>query len=108
MTMTKNTKEAIERIMNKVDINKEYEYKELYAIIKNQGLSYDTFRKYITIETVMNSNAIEYSLEELIKFINDCAGEDCYYGNWDFQIINGKIYDVVKETRYIVKGLKKS
>ena len=105
--MSATTKKALEIILPQIEIGKEYAEKELRSLICSL-ISWDTFRKYVTVDKVFNSHAEPISLEELVDLLNSCAGDDCYDCRWDFQIIDGQVFDVIAEERYIVRRLKES
>lgn len=56
-------------------------------------ISFSTFRKYIKLEKVISKN--EVSIEEIVELLNNCAGNDCYYCDWQYEVIDGKPYEII-------------
>lgn len=100
--MKKNTRIALNRLAETYK-GHTMDWEDWERVIKwdraENTISFSTFRKYANLEKVTVKT--EYTLEETLELLNNCAGNDCYDTNWNFITENGKIYNV--ETMYTWK-----
>lgn len=61
-------------------------------ILTSSTISFGTFCKYIKLEKIKHQE--ERTLEEIVGLLNSCAGDDCYCADWQFEVIDGKPYEV--------------
>jgi hypothetical protein len=62
------------------------------------NISFTTFCKYVKLEKVEHKE--ERTLEEIVGLLNSCAGDDCYCADWQFEVIDGKPYEVWYEFKW--------
>ena len=68
------------------------------------NIGYSTFRRYAKLEKVITK--IEYTLEEIVDQLNECAGADCYGCDWHYEIIDGKVYLIDVSYKWV--GMKEN
>ncbi len=61
-------------------------------INQESTISFSTFKRYAKL--VKETIKTEYTLEEIVNLLNDCAGSDCYGADWDFKVIDNKVYEI--------------
>ena len=103
--MTEKTKIAIQNILDNYQ-GKELSYDVMNQICRRFCTTWNTVRKYTKYMQRIEQKLTEYTLDEVLEKLNACAGEDCYYGSWDFRQIDGKIYDVESYMIYTLMGWK--
>ena len=67
-----------------------------YVSHNGQNVSWQTVRRYIQLEKVVERTY--YTMREVVDMLNECSGEDCYGGEWHYEIDEqGRVYsdDVV-------------
>ena len=93
MAMAKRTKEVIDSMI---------EYKGMtktandWDNLLDSRITFETFKKYALNEVVEYE---EVTLDEVVRLLNECAGEDCYNCNWYYIVKDNKPFKVV--TKYI-------
>ena len=103
--MSSTTKKILDNLMDTIG-NKELTYAELdKALLLAGGLSMKTFRRYAQVEETVVEIRDETSLQDVLDLLNSCAGDDCYYCDWNYQLIDGKIYNVKHITYYKMIGI---
>ena len=100
--MFKKTAEIIALILTLIDHEKEYSFSELDRIAREHDLTGRTFVQY-ACKSSTKTVKTEYTLQEVLKMLNACAGDDCYNCEWHFVEEGGKIYDVEEITVYKIK-----
>ena len=56
-----------------------------------KSVTWNTMRKYIDIQPIVTRTY--YTLRQIVDFLNDCAGDDCYGATWNYQIDdNNQVY----------------
>lgn len=86
MAMSKRTMEAINAIIeNKGAIKTQQEWYDLL----DRKITFETFRKYVLTKVLEYE---EVALEDVIKLLNDCAGEDCYDCSWHYVVRDEKVF----------------
>ena len=93
--MKDTTKKAIAENLERIGAN-EFQPKDI------QGITFDTFRKYVKVQKVVTETFEEVSIEDLVDLLNSCAGDDCYNCDWEYRVIDGKPYEVYKWYSYKV------
>ena len=81
--MKETTKIAIETLREEYEVNKAYTRNEWEKICKKAGITFQTFRKYNTLEKTIIRKKI-WTIEELVDIINNSIDDDCV--PFDFNI----------------------
>ncbi len=55
--------------------------------------SYSTFKKYIPLKKIVEKNPV--SIEFIVEELNACAGDDCTECQWEYEVIDGKVYEII-------------
>lgn len=46
------------------------------------------------VQTIKHVQRNYYTLAEVVEMLNECSGEDCYCGHWEYKIDeNNRVYD---------------
>ena len=78
---------------------------EHYVVSHNMTVA--AFLSRAVIEQKKSEELTEYSLQELLEFVNGLAKKEGQYRYWNFQIRNNQIYNVVPIVLYRMTGIKK-
>lgn len=99
--MNKNTLEALNKARNYFNNR---EFTECEWKMANIGCTLNTLMKYDEIEKIERVTREYYTVAELVEALNSCSGEDCYSGDWFYQIDeNGNVYQEIKTVIYKMK-----
>ena len=53
------------------------------------------------VKSVQHVKRIYYTVKELVKMLNDCAGDDCYNCDWNFKVDeNNNAYEEIITNTY--------
>lgn len=80
--------------------NKELTYEELRNAVIASGISMGTFRRYMRYNAYPQIRREEASIEEVLDLLNSCAGNDCEECEWEYHLVDGKIYNEYSVTLY--------
>ena len=98
--MVANTKKALNTLIATIK-GVEMTYDDFDKAVRAAGTTLPTLRKYGVYEqynkTVYTDSGMR-TIEDVLEALNSCAGDDCYYGDWNYQLIDGIIYDVEVKT----------
>lgn len=97
--MTIVTRKALTSLVENY-ANKELTYEELRNAVIASGISMGTFRRYMRYSTRPQVRREEASIEEILDLLNSCAGSDCEECEWNYRLIDGKIYNEYSVTLY--------
>ena len=62
-----------------------------YVSYNGQNVSWQTMWRYIHLEKVVERTY--YTMREVVDMLNECSGEDCYCGEWHYEIDEqGRVY----------------
>ena len=61
-----------------------------------------TLIRYNAVEVIRSTRLIPISVAELVRRLNECAGNDLYGCSWEYQEIDGQAFEVVTEILYRV------
>ena len=62
-----------------------------YVCFEDKKVTWETMERYILTKQIYER--YYYSVREIVDLLNDCAGEDCYNGDWHYEIDEeGQIY----------------
>lgn len=98
MSMSEKTRVAIEELSNKYK-GRVFSISELKKVC---GVGLITLIKYDAVEVVRSTRLIPISVAELVKRLNECAGDDLYHCSWEYREIDGKAFEVKTELSYKV------
>ena len=82
--MNEKTKMAIEELRG-------IEFKE-----NDAKVTLKTLKKYVKVQRIPHYKYVKWELEEVVDFLNKCAGEDNYDVYWHYEIINGEVYERIE------------
>lgn len=53
------------------------------------------------VKSIEHVKRIDYTVKELVKMLNDCAGDDCYNCDWHFEVDeNNNVYENIVTNTY--------
>lgn len=95
MAMLESTRTELERLASLYK-GQTHSHEAWERIIKEESkISFSTFRKYVHFKVI--ERIIEHSIEEIVEQLNECAGEDCYYCSWHYEVVDGKIIERLED-----------
>jgi hypothetical protein len=82
--MTEKTRMAIEEL-------KGIEFKE-----EDAKVTLRTLEKYVKVQRIPHYKYVKWELEDVVNFLNRCAGEDLYECDWHYEVINGEVFERIE------------
>ncbi len=98
MAMAERTRKAIETLHD-MHAGEELTRNRLDAI---SAVSVDTLIRYRAVEVITERTLVPVSVAELVKLLNECAGDDCYSCSWEYIEKDGSAFRVDRTTVYRV------
>lgn len=98
MSISERTRVAIEKLSSEYS-GKVFSISELKKVC---GVSLITLLKYDAVEVVRSTRLIPISVAELVRRLNECAGDDLDGCSWEYIEIDGQAFEVVTEILYRV------
>lgn len=98
MSMSERTRVAIEKLSS------EYSGRVLSSseLKKVCEVGLNTLARYNAVEVVRSTRLTPISVAELVRRLNECAGDDLYGCSWEYKEIDGQAFEVVTEILYKV------
>ena len=82
--MTEKTRMAIEEL-------KGIEFTE-----EDAKVTLRTLEKYVEVQRIPHYKYVKWELEDVVNFLNKCAGEDLYERDWHYEVINGEVFERIE------------
>ena len=98
MAMAERTRIAIEAL-HEAHAGEEFTRNRLDAI---SAVSVDTLIRYRAVEVITEETFVPVSVAELVRLLNECAGDDCYGCSWEYIEQDGQAFRVDRSTVYRV------
>lgn len=98
MSMSERTRTAIEELSTEYK-GRTFSSSELKKVCE---VGLNTLIKYEAVKAIRSERLIPVSVTELVRRLNECAGDDLYGCSWEYREIDGQAFEVVTEFLYEV------
>ena len=97
--MSERTRVAIE------ELHRDYagaEFTRRGDLDRVSAVSVDTLIRYGAVEVITERTLVPVSVAELVRLLNECAGDDCFGCSWEYIEQDGQAFRVDRSTVYRV------